>query len=331
MDESVSQTITVNGDTVFAGLGPGSHSVRLTGISTNCTPDWYTPQTAEVEPGETVEVAFTISCAVPLSRRIVFSSTRDNVYRNVYSMATDGTDVRLLATGADQPELSRSGTRIVFKRSAGSAGAGSTAGLWVMNADGSGQTDLTESPNFEEQPAWSPDGTKLVFIRWGQRRELVIASADGRRDTVVYSSTLQLGEPAWSPDGEHIAFTQSDEMRLVNLASGTVTVVAKDMHSPAWTPAGDRITAAGVLPGRPADTSKELINILPDGSEPLLVFTRDQGAFYPAWSPDGTQLVFQGWVAGGFLHIFTVSAAGTDLTDLTPGLGFNDFSPSWSP
>ncbi len=326
VDESVTRTLTVNGDTVFGDLDAGPHSVQLTGISTNCTPDWYAPQIVEVKPGETVDVAFTIRCAVPLSRRIIFSSTRDNVYRNIYSMATDGTDVRLLATDADQPKVSPGGTRIVFQRH-----AGGTAELWVMNADGGGQVNLTNSPNFETNPAWSPDGTKLVFIRWGQEREVVVASADGRRDSVLYSSTLQLWAPAWSPDGGSIAFDQADEIRLLNLESGAVRVVVKDMHSPAWTPAGDRITAARVLPGRPADSSKELISILPDGSDPLVVVTRDEGSFYPAWSPDGTQLIFLGWVPGGFLHIFTVSAAGTGLTDLTTGSGFNDFFPGWSP
>lgn len=327
VDDTITGALATTDATEFTGLAAGSHAIRLADIAPNCTPDWYAPQPVDLEAGGAVDVAFTVMCAVPLTGRIVFSSQRDNGYRNVYSMAANGSDVKRLTTfasiGDDQPQLSPGGTRIVFMRYEGAPGTGPIPDLWIMNADGSGQSNLTNSPGvLEEQPHWSPDGTKLVFIRWGQERELVIASADGRRDSVVYSSTLPLGGPAWSPDGAYIAFTQSDEIRLLSLATGAVRVVVKDMLTPTWTPLGDRITAA---------SADRLVNILPDGTDPQVLLAGVSGAITPAWSRDGTRLAFLGWGPGGLLHIFTASGAGADLTDLSTGSDYSDFSPSWSP
>jgi Tol biopolymer transport system component len=84
-----------------------------------------------------------------------------------------------------------------------------------MNADGSGQTQRTGTEGSGEQsPAWSPDGTRIVFVsnraapRGGTTGpELWVMDADGS-DVRRLSDTTEAASlaPAWSPDGTRIAY-----------------------------------------------------------------------------------------------------------------------------
>jgi TolB protein len=82
--------------------------------------------------------------------------------------------------------------------------------IYVMNADGSGQTNLTKNPAFDSAPAWSPDGTRIAFIslRDGSRA-LFLMKADGTGATHITTNGLvgaEDGRLAWSPDGRRIAY-----------------------------------------------------------------------------------------------------------------------------
>ena len=79
-----------------------------------------------------------------------------------------------------------------------------------MNADGTGQTRLTTNNALDSEPAWSPDGTKIVFssTRTGNG-DIYCMNADGTgRLRLTTSSGIDLS-PAWSPDGTQIAFSST--------------------------------------------------------------------------------------------------------------------------
>jgi len=81
----------------------------------------------------------------------------------------------------------------------------------AVAADGSGTTNLTRSGEPEYEAAWSPDGTRIAFIRASGDAEtdLYVMNADGSGQARLPSTDLLERRPAWSPDGTKVAFEVS--------------------------------------------------------------------------------------------------------------------------
>ncbi len=115
--------------------------------------------------------------------------------------------------------------------------------IYVMNADGSKQRRLTRG----ESPAWSPDGRRLAYVRFGAADdvgEIWIANADG-----TGARKINFGfAPAWSPDGMKIAFAAGESelggILVMNADGGAVRQLTKlraNEGDPAWSPDGRKI------------------------------------------------------------------------------------------
>jgi Tol biopolymer transport system component len=114
--------------------------------------------------------------------------------------------------------------------------------IHVTNADGSGQTNLTNHPAMDWFPTGSPDGKKIAFAtdRDGDRA-IYVMNADGSDPVPLTGPGNSF--PAWSPDGTHIVLVsdwdghyeiyvmQADGSNQVRLTHGTV-----DNLNPAWLP-----------------------------------------------------------------------------------------------
>jgi len=135
-----------------------------------------------------------------------------------------------------------------------------------MNADGSGQTNLTNDPAADLSPAWSPDGTKIAFNsdRGGGAQDIYVMNADGSGMTRLSDDPAEDARPDWSPDGTKIAFDTNRDgpfrIYTMNADGGgqtRVTQIGLDIE-PAWSPDGSKIvyTSGGA----------EVFVMNPDGS-----------------------------------------------------------------
>jgi TolB protein len=149
----------------------------------------------------------------PDGRRIAFVGNVSG--EQVFVVDIDGTDVtQLTFPGAGDgsafgPAVSPDGGRIAFTRG---------GGIWVMNADGSGQVRLTTGSDTvsDNDPEWSPDGARIVFRRSttpgpgaAADADLVVMNADGSGQTPLTSGDDDDREPAFAPDGSLVAFERS--------------------------------------------------------------------------------------------------------------------------
>jgi Tol biopolymer transport system component len=144
----------------------------------------------------------------PDGSKIVFDgrSTGD-----IYVIGSDGHGLTQLTSGEGRnsfPAFSPDGSKIAFI----SNRTGSWQ-VWVMNADGSDQTQLTSDAQPKDQvPDWSPDGSRIAYLAdthgsldvspsWG---DIWVMNADGSDQHPITHDATDYGT-AWSPDGMRIA------------------------------------------------------------------------------------------------------------------------------
>lgn len=117
--------------------------------------------------------------------------------RSLITFHPDGSHVRVvLRDDAIDPEWSPDGSRIVYQRYSGNFD------LFVIEADGSGRTNLTRSPAVDWSPTWSPDGSRIAFARsrsLDTYDDLFTMNADGSGVTrLTHTPTIDEYEPDWA-------------------------------------------------------------------------------------------------------------------------------------
>jgi Tol biopolymer transport system component len=226
----------------------------------------------------------------PDGTKIAFRGYDSQANSDIYVINTDGTGLTNLSNDpcgcSYTPSWSPDGTQIMFMIE-----DDYSSRIYVMDADGSNQTQLTSS--IEYSAMWSPDGTRIVFVseRDGAA-EIYVMNADGSNQTNLTGTYNVLpyapynDAPAWSPDGTQLAFSSDRD--------GQVEVYVMDA----------------------------------DGSN-LTRLTNSSGSDEPLWSADGLKIAFT-TNRDGNQEIYSMNPDGTSQVNLTNHPGY-DSQSSWQP
>lgn len=208
---------------------------------------------------------------------------------------------------------------------------GSRYELQVADADSHNAVTITASPEPLISPAWSPDGQRLAYVSFEDKKPVVYVQnlADGSRRAVARFRGSN-SAPAWSPDGRRLAVTLSkddtSQIYMLDLQSGVATRFthggALDTE-PVFSPDGRWLYFTSNRGGTPQIYRASLI----DGGVSRITFDGGYNVS-PALSPDGDTLAFVHRRDGRF-HIAAMDLATRQMRVLTDTA--YDESPSFAP
>ena len=205
---------------------------------------------------------------------------------------------------------------------------GGTVEIYLMAADGANPVNFTRDPaNADVEPAWSPDGTRVAFVKGPvfEAASLYVMDADGLNLRGLGPSSA--GTPAWSPEGTTIAFASGDIWVISADGSNLVNLTEHPApeFEPTWSPDGTRIAFT-----RHVDGNDEIYVMGADGSNPVNLTNHSAHDLEPAWSPDGTKIAFARGPDFDAKDVYVMDADGSNPVNLTNQPG-DDGWPTWSP
>ncbi len=296
------------------------------------------------------------SGALP-SQFIVYTNTPDGGRSTIWRMDPDGSNkVQLTTSSGFEPAISPDGSKIVFTSNRdyvapppccdgppccdsppccddpAPESLGDGEEIYVMNADGSNQTRITTNESRDIAPAWSPDGSKIIFQsdQTGQWQIFTINPSGGDLTRITTTSSTE-GQPQFSPDGSKIVFTstRSGEGQIWTMnADGSspfqVTSGESSNDYPGWSPDGSLIAFTSERNSNGPNT----YTVTPAGTGEFGPLTSGL-AGVPAWSPDSSRIIVGSYRDGNW-DIYSMNVDGTDQVRLTTDAG-EDSAPFWGP
>ena len=238
--------------------------------------------------------------------------------------------------GIVRPVLSPDASKVAFA---------AVGDIWVMPVGGAA-VNITKDRFLDTDPAWSPDGTKLVYSsdKGGKLLQLWVRDMASGQERQLTNLTTQPQGASWSNDGTRIAFFDVDGMwrraqiSVVDVASGKVTKIHDAIFSPGnttWSPDGARVAVAMVssYSTRFREGTNQVLTMASTGGDDtwfvpdanLSIDSRGGGGI--AWSPDGTKMAA---IYEGLLKVWPVAKNGEPLGPPRRVTTEMAHSPSWA-
>ncbi len=280
-----------------------------------------------------IGVLSSVVAQAPLGPEIAFSSARAGALE-IHAMDPDGGGVRSLTQlggYAWQPRWAPDGRKIAFAWQP--AYEPWERHIYTMRADGAQVTKLTrERDARDSSPTWSPDGRHIAFASERPKFDgvhIYMMDADGRnlrRLTLDWMfERAYSGSPSWSPDGSEVAFTSrppwedATEVFAIRPNSRRVRQITDDgMWNPSvrWSPDGrELILQSQLIAAPPRDTDIYVVDA--DGGARIRLVKHPHRDESPAWSPDGSQIVFGRFSVGVDSDVYVVDRDGGPARNLT--------------
>jgi len=258
------------------------------------------------------------------------------------------------------PRISPAGARVAYVLTrADMTRSVYDADVWVVNTDGTGDTQLTRSSGNDTSPKWSPDGRTIAFLSDRDGRVAVwLLNASGGEPWKLTADSTGIRSFEWSPDGKAIAYVMPDaapgddekkDTRVVGEGTRYAHLYLADVATRearrltrgdftvarfSWSPDGSRIVI-DQLPGNGLDelyrSDLAVVDVKDGGIKPLV--TRPGMDTNPRWSPDGQSIAF---ISTGGAHdwlreqqLYVVPAAGGEPRLAAPEYGRSPDDFAW--
>jgi tol-pal system beta propeller repeat protein TolB len=202
--------------------------------------------------------------------------------------------------------------------------------ICLMNADGSGQKQITKLRATTYYGSLSPDRQTIYFSsRDSGNFEIYSIQVNGKKLKQLTEGMGSLYAPELSPDGKLVLFTNNSSGKKRGLwvmdpnGENLHRLTNQDDIDPTWSPDGSMISFASSREG-----ARQLFVMNADGSDVRKVTDLENMGGRSTWSPDGKRLAFYAGPANDH-NIYVININGTGLTQITHG--GDNLGPSWSP
>ncbi|MGE5642486.1 MAG: TolB family protein [Byssovorax cruenta] len=260
----------------------------------SCTPQLTaTPETIHsVQPTASATMAATPAISGNSEEVVIFSYEEDG-YAHLFAYIPNKLPLTRITAGDwddIDPASSPDGKEIAF--------ASNRSGFWdlyLLNLASGETKQLTDTPEYEGSPTFSPDGSFLAFESYnGNDLDILVGPATDPLDKAVRLTTTSASDssPAWAPDGRHIAFISDGEVVLADLDKTdndrfqnlSKTDSAAESH-PVWSPDGQKLAWAS------SATSLGHSGIYLWDSQQNVPASWLGDGDYPAWNSRGDQII----------------------------------------
>jgi TolB protein len=209
--------------------------------------------------------------------------------------------------------------------------------IYVIRADGTDLTRLSDLPELDRHPIWSPDNTRIVFTSFQEdrREQIYIVDVDGENLRSLTEEGINAEQPAWSPDGKWIAVSYEYELVLIDPETEELKQLTQldDGYNkyPAWSPDGTELAIIVGVKDESGSKRPQIFLVQADGSGLRQLTDDPYHHQVPVWSPDGTKIAYKARpTTQDSYSLWVINVDGTERLLQSDMLIFDD-PPAWSP